>query len=186
MSIGPTFRQSFRAMATWDSVQVHYSMQILLESRSTAMTHEIGRAIGANVGPGDIVLLSGTLGAGKTTLTQGIVWGLGSAEYARSPTFVLVNEYRASLPVYHMDLYRLDSFEEVDGLGLDDYLYGDGVCVIEWADKAPGYFPERNLMIAIRPISDDERELTIESCLVEHLPLFEALKRLGASTAGSE
>ena len=69
--------------------------------------------------------MSGTLGAGKTTLTQGIVWGLASPEYARSPTFVLVNEYRAKLPVYHMDLYRLDTFEDVDGLGLDDYLYGD-------------------------------------------------------------
>lgn len=145
------------------------------------MTHDIGRAIGAKVVPGDIVLLSGTLGSGKTTLTQGIVWGMGSPEYARSPTFVLVNEYPARIPVYHMDLYRLDSFEEVDGLGLDDYLYGDGVCVIEWADKVPGYFPERHMLISIRPTSDDERELTVRSDLTEHLPIFDALERLGAS-----
>ena len=145
------------------------------------MTHDIGRAIGAKVVPGDIVLLSGTLGSGKTTLTQGIVWGMGSPEYARSPTFVLVNEYPAWIPVYHMDLYRLDSFEEVDGLGLDDYLYGDGVCVIEWADKVPGYFPERHMLISIRPTSDDERELTVQSDLAEHLPIFDALERLGAS-----
>ena len=145
------------------------------------MTHEIGRAIGSKVGHGDIVLLSGGLGAGKTTLTQGIVWGLGSPEYARSPTFVLVNEYSASLPVYHMDLYRLDTFDEVDGLGLDDYLYGDGVCVIEWADKAPGYFPERHLLVSIRSISDEERELTIQSGSPEHLPVFDALEQLDAS-----
>ena len=145
------------------------------------MTHDIGRAIGAKVVPGDIVLLSGTLGSGKTTLTQGIVWGMGSPEYARSPTFVLVNEYPARIPVYHMDLYRLDSFEEVDGLGLDDYLYGDGVCVIEWADKVPGYFPERHMLISIRPTADDERELTVQSDLLEHLPIFDALERLGAS-----
>ena len=156
-------------------------MQIRLHSHSTSMTHDIGRAIGANVGAGDIVLLSGTLGAGKTTLTQGVVWGLGSPEYARSPTFVLVNEYQGSLPVYHMDLYRLDSFEEVDGLGLDDYLYGDGVCVIEWADKVPGYFPERHLLVSIRSISDEERELTVESALPEHVPIFDALEQLDAS-----
>ena len=160
-------------------------MQISLQSQSTAMTHDIGRAIGANVDPGDIVLLSGSLGAGKTTLTQGIVWGLGSPEYARSPTFVLVNEYSASLPVYHMDLYRLDTFDEVDGLGLDDYLYGDGVCVIEWADKAPGYFPERHLLVTIRPVSDTERQLTVRSGITEHAPLFEALERLGGSASGS-
>ena len=156
-------------------------MQIRLHSHSTSMTHDIGRAIGANVGPGDIVLLSGALGAGKTTLTQGVVWGLGSSEYARSPTFVLVNEYQGSLPVYHMDLYRLDSFEEVDGLGLDDYLYGDGLCVIEWADKAPGYFPERHLLVSIRSISDEERELTVESALQEHVPIFDALEQLDES-----
>ena len=125
------------------------------------------------------MLLSGSLGAGKTTLTQGIVWGLGSAEYARSPTFVLVNEYGASVPVYHMDLYRLDTFEEVDGLGLDDYLYGDGVCVIEWADKAPGYFPERHLQVRIRVVSDDEREFTVQSDDHDHGPIFEALERIG-------
>ena len=142
------------------------------------MTHDIGRAIGTHVGAGDIVLLSGSLGAGKTTLTQGIVWGLGSQEYARSPTFVLVNEYRASIPVYHMDLYRLDTFEEVDGLGLDDYLYGDGVCVIEWADKAPGYFPEGHLLVRITSISDEERELTVQSTVNGHEAVFEALERL--------
>ena len=160
--------------------QVH-SMHIRLHSHSTAMTHDIVRAIGTNIEPGDIVLLSGSLGAGKTTLTQGIVWGLGSDEYARSPTFVLVNEYSANVPVYHMDLYRLDTLEEVDGLGLDDYLYGDGVCVIEWADKAPGYFPERHLLVRIRTVSDDEREFTVQSTELGHRAIFEALERLGES-----
>ena len=117
-------------------------------------------------------------------LTQGIVWGLGSEEFARSPTFVLVNEYHASVPVYHMDLYRLNSFEEVDGLGLDDYLYGDGVCVIEWADKAPGFFPERHLLVSISSVSDEERELTVRSAIPEHGPIFEALELLGTSAAG--
>ena len=167
-----------------DNLRIH-SMQITLESHTISTTHEIGRAIGSKVVRGDIVLLSGSLGAGKTTLTQGIVWGLGSTEYARSPTFVLVNEYHAGVPIYHMDLYRLDSFEEVDGLGLDDYLYGDGVCVIEWADKAPGYFPERHLFVSIRTVSDEIRELTVQSCNAELLPIFDALGRIGASITGS-
>ncbi|MCE2456646.1 MAG: tRNA (adenosine(37)-N6)-threonylcarbamoyltransferase complex ATPase subunit type 1 TsaE [Dehalococcoidia bacterium] len=157
-------------------------MHISLHSHSTSMTHDVGRAIGSNVRPGDIVLLSGSLGAGKTTLTQGIVWGLGSPEYARSPTFVLVNEYRANIPVYHMDLYRLDTFHEVDGLGLDDYLYGDGVCVIEWADKAPGYFPEGHLLVRITSISDDEREFNVQSAVNSHGAIFEALTQLSKSS----
>ena len=91
---------------------------------------------------------------------------------------MLVNEYSADVPVYHMDLYRLDTFEEVDGLGLDDYLYGDGVCVIEWADKAPGYFPERHLLVSIRVVSDEEREFTVKSDSQVHGAIFEALGRL--------
>ena len=151
------------------------TMRITLHSRSQSDTHAIGRAIGAGLSAGDILLLSGTLGAGKTTLTQGIAWGLGADEYARSPTFVLVNEYAARLPIYHMDLYRLDSFAEVDGLGLDDYLFGDGVCVIEWADKVPGYFPEERLYVEIAVASNEERALTISGSAERHAALFDAL-----------
>ena len=156
-------------------------MQILLHSCSTETTHDIGRTIGSHVVPGDILLLTGTLGAGKTTLTQGILWGLGAPEYARSPTFVLVNEYAAKLPVYHMDLYRLDSFAEVDGLGLDDYLFGDGVCVIEWADKALGYFPTGHLAVSIEAVSETERSLTVVSESQAHGPMFDALEPFSLS-----
>ena len=152
-------------------------MRITLFSQSEDDTHAIGRAIGAGLMAGDVLLLSGTLGAGKTTLTQGVAWGLGADEYARSPTFVLVNEYSARLPIYHMDLYRLDSFAEVDGLGLDDYLFGDGVCVIEWADKAPGYFPEDHLIVEIEVVSGEERALTVSGGAERHAALFEALGR---------
>ena len=153
-------------------------MKVSLHTNSVEMTHEVGRAIGANVCPGDIVLLTGDLGAGKTTLTQGIVWGLKSQEYARSPTFVLVNEYRARMPVYHMDLYRLDTFEELDGLGLDDYLFGDGLCVIEWADKAKDYFPLNHLDVCISVTSDSERVFTLESDAEGRESLFAALVEL--------
>ena len=150
-------------------------MKVSLHSNSVETTHELGRAIGSNVHPGDILLLSGGLGAGKTTLTQGILWGLGSDEYARSPTFVLVNEYDARIPVYHMDLYRLDSLEEIDGLGLEDYLYGDGLCVIEWADKAQGYFPLDHVDISIETVSDSERVFTLDADDSNREELFSAL-----------
>lgn len=138
-------------------------MKISIHSDSVEETRNLGRVIGSNISPGDILLLTGGLGAGKTTLTQGILWGLGSEEYARSPTFVLVNEYHARIPVFHMDLYRLDSFEEIDGLGLEDYLFGDGLCVIEWADKAQGYFPLDHVDISIETVSDSARVFTLEA-----------------------
>ena len=138
-------------------------MEQSLKSNSQETTHEIGRRIGAKAQPGDVLLLVGELGAGKTTITQGILWGLGGTEYARSPTFVLVNEYPARLTVYHMDLYRLGSIDEIENLGLDDYLYGDGVCVVEWADKAPGYFPANHIVIHLEALDETTRRITISS-----------------------
>ncbi|OGN90046.1 MAG: tRNA (adenosine(37)-N6)-threonylcarbamoyltransferase complex ATPase subunit type 1 TsaE, partial [Chloroflexi bacterium RBG_13_46_9] len=87
-------------------------------------------------------LLVGQLGAGKTCLTQGIAWGLGIEEYTLSPSFVIMRELHGSLPLYHMDFYRLDNINEIADLGLDDYLYGRGVCVIEWAEKGMDILPD--------------------------------------------
>ena len=88
---------------------------------------------------GYVVLLNGPLGAGKTCLTQGILRGLGSDDHARSPTFVLVAEYEARLTLYHVDLYRTDGPSDIEELGIEEYLWGDGVCVMEWAEKARGH-----------------------------------------------
>lgn len=160
-------------------------MRISIHSDSVEETRNLGRVIGSNISPGDILLLTGGLGAGKTTLTQGILWGLGSDEYARSPTFVLVNEYHARVPVYHMDLYRLDTFEEIDGLGLEDYLFGDGLCVIEWADKAQGYFPLDHVDISIEAVSDNTRVFTLDSGHTERDGLFSALHEFKERTSGN-
>ncbi len=111
---------------------------------------------------GDVFLLTGKLGAGKTCLTQGIAWGLGVQEYARSPTFVLVTEYQGRLHLYHIDLYRPESVEEILDLGLDDYLYGEGVCVVEWADKALDALPREHLLIGISNSSEEKRTLRLE------------------------
>ena len=118
-----------------------------LTSHSPEQTQRLGVSIGEVVLPGDILLLSGDLGVGKTCLTQGIAWGLGIKEYAVSPSFVLVRELYGRLPLYHIDLYRLDHIEEIEDLGLDDYLYGRGVCVVEWAEKGLAVLPTEHLLI---------------------------------------
>ena len=130
-------------------------------SRSAEETKEIGRAIGKAVGVGTLALLIGQLGAGKTTLTQGIADGLGVTAYTKSPSFVLVNEYQGRLPLFHMDLYRIDDPAEAWELGLDDYLGRDGVLAVEWADRATSIFPVDRLEIHIEYISDSERRLTV-------------------------
>ena len=139
------------------------SSRTTIESPSPEYTRAIGRALGKSAEAGDVFLLAGELGAGKTCLTQGVLWGLGGDEYARSPTFVLVSQYRARLTLHHIDLYRLDSFTEVDGLELDEYLYGDGVCVVEWADKAEGMFPEDSLVVRLDVTGDTTRRITFET-----------------------
>lgn len=118
-------------------------------SHSPEETQQIGRTIGVQARKGDIFLLTGPLGAGKTCLTQGIAWGLGVVEYARSPTFVLMTRYRGRLTLYHLDLYRINDPLEAWDLGLEEQLFGDGVCVVEWADRAKEVFPEDCLWIAL-------------------------------------
>jgi tRNA threonylcarbamoyladenosine biosynthesis protein TsaE len=130
---------------------------LLLVTHSPEETINLGVHLGEIARPGDIYLLSGNLGVGKTCLTQGIARGLGSREYALSPTFVLMREIYGRLPLYHIDLYRLDRIEEIANLGLDDYLYGNGICVIEWAEKGLSVLPLEHLMIKIDYLGDYDR-----------------------------
>ena len=145
-------------------------------SHSPEETQAIGRILGSSAEAGDIFLLVGGLGAGKTCLTQGIVWGLGVDEYARSPTFVLVSQYQGRLTLYHMDLYRLDTIEEIIDLGLDEYLFGDGVCVVEWAEKAAGIFPEQHILVQIDSVDETSRRLTLTGSGMQYAKLIDALK----------
>jgi tRNA threonylcarbamoyladenosine biosynthesis protein TsaE len=133
-----------------------------LVTHSAEQTQKLGISIGKLTEPGDILLLVGELGAGKTCLTQGIAWGLDIQEYTLSPSFVIMRELHGRLPLYHMDFYRLDNILEISELGLDDYLYGKGVCVIEWANKGLAVLPEGHLLIKIDYLSDSERSFAIE------------------------
>lgn len=132
-----------------------------LISHSPEDTRSLGMAIGRLASAGDVYLLVGELGTGKTCLTQGIAWGLGIQEYAASPSFVVVRELHGRLPLYHIDLYRLENLEEVFDLGLDDYLYGRGVCVVEWAERGLSLLPAEHLLIQMSYMSDTERRLKL-------------------------
>jgi len=137
-------------------------LSLELISRSPEDTIKIGAGIGGLASGGDIFLLTGSLGAGKTCLTQGIARGLGITEHTQSPSFVLVRQLYGRLPLYHIDLYRLDNINEIADLGLDDYIYGDGVCVIEWAEKGLGLLPPEHLIIEMSYLGDTERRLVFK------------------------
>jgi len=134
-----------------------------ITSNSPEETQEFGARLGELALPGDIFLLVGKLGAGKTCLTQGIARGLGIREYAASPSFVVVRELYGRLPLYHMDFYRLDNLEEIADLGLDDYFYGKGVSVVEWAEKGLSLLPPEHLLIEMSYVSDTGRRLKLKA-----------------------
>ncbi|GAB1476087.1 tRNA (adenosine(37)-N6)-threonylcarbamoyltransferase complex ATPase subunit type 1 TsaE [Bacillota bacterium] len=110
----------------------------------------LGVQLAKGLGPSSVVALSGELGAGKTTFTKAIAKGLGITDLITSPTFTIIHEYKGGrLPLYHFDVYRLNEEEELRNLGYEEYFYGDGVCVIEWADKIEEYLPENAILITI-------------------------------------
>ena len=159
--------------------------QITLNTSSPEQTQSAGRVLGAHAQAGDVFLLSGDLGAGKTCLTQGILWGLGGDEYARSPTFVLICEYPARLTLYHMDLYRIDSLDEIIDLGLDDYFLGDGVCVVEWAEKGVAAFDGEHVTVSIQETGSDTRRLTISADSPRYSEMITALSEQVSGISGS-
>lgn len=121
-------------------------------TQSAAETIELGRALARRLKSGDVVAFFGELGSGKTTMIKGIAAGLGVTETVRSPSFVIVTEYRGRVPVYHIDLYRLEGLSALDGVGLEDYLGGDGVCLVEWAERAEGSIPKSAICVRLAAV----------------------------------
>lgn len=126
-------------------------------------TIELGEKIGRLLKKGDILAMQGTLAAGKTTITKGIARGLEITETITSPTFCLISEYYGRLPLYHMDVYRLDGREDFINLGTDDMLYGDGVSIIEWSEKIMEELPSSTIIIKLTPKEDGSRLIEIEN-----------------------
>ena len=132
-------------------------------SRSAQETQALGERLGRRLGPGDVVACIGPLGAGKTCFLQGLARGLGVTADVTSPTFVLVNQYRGRLPVYHVDAYRTESLTELMDLGLLELLGGGGVTVIEWADKLESLLPPEAIHVHIDGVGDQPRAITIRT-----------------------
>ena len=137
-------------------------MSARLTTTSPEETEAAGARLGATLGPGDVVALSGELGAGKTVFVQGLARALDVPGSATSPTFVLVNEYRGRLRVHHVDAYRTGSLAELRDLGLEEMMDGDGVTVIEWAERLEPLLPARAVRVRIAGVGDEPREITIE------------------------
>src|SRR5882672_5943360 len=138
-------------------------MSARLITSSAQDTDATGERLGATLGAGDVVALSGELGAGKTVFVQGLVRALGVTSGATSPTFVLVNEYRGRLPVHHVDAYRTETLTELLDLGLDELFSGDGVTVVEWADKLLPLLPAHAIHVHIEGVGDEPRTITIRT-----------------------
>ena len=137
---------------------------ISIQTLSPAETQEVGAVIGRQAQPGDIYLLTGPLGAGKTCLTQGIGRGLDVPGYVRSPTFVLMARHQGRLVMHHLDLYRIEDPMEAWDLGLDEQLVGEDVCVVEWADRAADLFPAECCWISLDyGASVEQRAVTISN-----------------------
>lgn len=141
----------------------HNPASLTVISGSAEETLFIGRIIGENANAGDIVALTGQLGAGKTCLTQGIASGLGVSKShpVTSPSYTLINEYPGRLTLYHFDLYRLNVLQDMEDLGCEEYLFGKGVSVIEWAEKFIDYFSDAVVSVSLTYLDEDRREISI-------------------------
>ena len=135
-------------------------------THSTEETVALGMSIGAKLRAGDVIAMQGALAAGKTTITKGIAAALGVNETITSPTFCLISEYAgAALPLYHMDVYRLDGVEDFANTGASDLLYGSGVCIIEWSEKIMEELPKHTIVLRLEAVGESsrDRKITLEN-----------------------
>ena len=140
--------------------------KMVTETRSPEETYELGRKIGLQARPGQVYTLTGDLGVGKTVFTQGVAAGLGITEPVSSPTFTIVQVYEEGrLPFYHFDVYRIGDIEEMEEIGYDDYFFGNGICLIEWAELFVEILPDDRISITIEKNLEqgfDYRRITVE------------------------
>lgn len=168
-------------------------------SHSAAQTQRLGMRLGELLEGGELILLDGQLGTGKTTFTQGLAQGLGIHENINSPTFTLLKEYAGQLrpgispgdqprrgpALYHFDLYRLDNPEEIVDLGFEDYFFSNGVCVVEWAEKAGSYWPSEHLNIRMKILSETKRGMLFIATGERYCELLRQFQKNVYVTTGS-
>jgi tRNA threonylcarbamoyladenosine biosynthesis protein TsaE len=146
-------------------------MAALLRTASSDETREVGRWIGKWVKAGDVLALFGDLGTGKTVLVKGLSESLGIKENVESPSFTIISEYQGRIPLYHIDLFRMSSVDEILKIGYEEYVYGDGICAIEWAENIQALLPKRRLDIKLFHAGMDERRIEIHPCGMAMPPL---------------
>ncbi|MDP8230668.1 MAG: tRNA (adenosine(37)-N6)-threonylcarbamoyltransferase complex ATPase subunit type 1 TsaE [Candidatus Gorgyraea atricola] len=133
-------------------------------THSPEETIKLGEDLAKRLSKGSVVALFGDLGSGKTTFTKGIGKGLGvkNAMHINSPTFVLIKEYKGKFPLYHLDLYRLENLQNIEDIAVEEYIYGDGVTIIEWAGKMKRLLPKKHIAVKFTIKGESEREIKIE------------------------
>ncbi len=138
-------------------------MNLMLISNNIEETINLGRIIGEGLNKGNIIALIGELGSGKTCITRGIARGMGISEefHITSPTFTLINEYPGRIPLYHLDVYRLSGSGDLEDLGYEEYFYGKGAIVIEWADKIKNIIPPDSIFVYLKYLGEKKREIKI-------------------------
>ena len=139
-------------------------------TKSAAETTGLGRALSAQLETGDVVAFYGDLGAGKTTMIKGVAAGLGVTGVVKSPSFVIATEYAGRIPVYHVDLYRLNENSDFESIGLNSYLEGDGVCLIEWAERAEKVLTGKAIRVRMS-VEGSGRRIEIDGLRVPLQPL---------------
>lgn len=137
-------------------------MKIEITTHSVSETEDAGTALSKTLAPGSVVAMFGELGAGKTAFVRGIAAGLGFSGRVTSPTFTIVNEYEAGLPLFHFDMYRLSSSAELFDIGWEDYLERGGVCVVEWSENVADAFDGTETIVTIEKLSEPDRKITVE------------------------
>ena len=184
-----------------DNTQEDVTCKLDIVSHSSAQTQRLGMRLSDLLRGGELLVLEGQLGSGKTTFTQGLAMGMGISELVSSPTFTLLKEYSGQLQpantqvssssqrgpaLYHFDLYRLDNPEEILDLGFEDYFYaGSGVCVVEWADKAAALWPDGHLCIRLKSMSETKRSLLLTATGMCYCELLRQFQKNTYATASS-
>ena len=138
-------------------------IKMIFTTKTSEETIKLGELIGTLLKPGDVIAMTGTLAAGKTTITKGIAKSLNITDEITSPTFCLISEYEGRIPLYHMDVYRLEGSEDFINLGVEEMLYGNGVCIIEWSEKVKSELPKKSILMKITPKENEMREIEISN-----------------------
>ncbi|MFP4085354.1 MAG: tRNA (adenosine(37)-N6)-threonylcarbamoyltransferase complex ATPase subunit type 1 TsaE [Desulfobacteraceae bacterium] len=153
--------------------------RLIVRTHSGEGTVDVGRKLGALLHGGDVIALSGELGSGKTWFTKGMALGLGVSPrmVVTSPSFALMNEYEGEIPLFHMDVYRLDKVSDFLDAGLEEYLYGEGVVAMEWSDRWPQILPDRCVRVHLTVLDETSREIALSGQHKRAVAILEQMKQ---------